>query len=981
MSRVATGDELTDLGTPGQWSRIWLAVYKPNVVYTALLNGAPASNDLVGQISFDNATGTLGDVKAEMTLWVGSTAGARDLGVCRIRKAPISGTFYIGLTSEIAWADNCHLTVVDLAMPWSKPVYIDGGTVKIDTDVSYSDQNATFSPVVRMGPHAIAWLTGATVDVGFSATAFVPGSTISSYSWSAPGASGTSGTTTATPTITYNAAGYYRVYCTVTAANGKTFTGVRHVMIFDADNMPKKIELTDDPTASYDEGGWEFGVKMYADADTDDIVEGALCILFGEDHFGAEETSIGAVTNRANIICVGYLDGESIVWDAEISEVSFNVRGLHSWMDMIETNPFTLTHAADTPADWETMAGLTVDRALHHLLVWRSNIAAIADVTLTSDTRYAPVIDAVEGSLWNQLDQIAWEKIFARGGVDKYGRLFVEIEPQLTPEASRTWATVMTLTEKDWQERIEAARVTRKKTSMVSTSGWLTQLGGATSTLYSLAMGHVRARAGRVEIVDKLLAESQSVFNTLAGLYCGWKNVEWEFNFTMPQNNRIIDLFPRQFLDVSLAAGDTPRGIPYAGNLIPRSITLRFDAETSAFAVELQCEPETFPTLAVDGDVPADAGADDWDDSTFPELDMPDLGDIGDITTLPPSVDNPNHPKVVVIASTKGVFYTTDFDATNPTWKAMNNGFAANDAFEIANLVVCPGGALYCMTRSNTGWEKIYRAGSLGGEWKDVFDASVYGGTTPRISGLGVSSEHDELVAICVGNQYVNFGTLDTHKIYVSDGSGFAPGGYVRTKFRNRYTAIVFSKSHWYVFGSRPIGIGGSLSDPRFWVYNAGGGLVSAQDGVDWGSGAGAGAASTYAYGGALAICWGNGIAGYNIINDLLGTSQSHITTQISPTGLQAVAMAPPFVYGMGASGASSPYKTTDSAATWQSVGGVIPVGSDVWENCGDNNRWIFGGGTTLRLTVDQGASYVEKSGNLSYIAALLDISVIRYIS
>lgn len=976
MSRVATGDELTDLGTPGQWSRIWLAVYKPNVVYTALLNGAPASNDLVGQISFDNATGTLGDVKAEMTLWVGSTAGARDLGVCRIRKAPISGTFYIGLTSEIAWVDNCHLTVVDLAMPWSKPVYVDGGVVKIDYDVSYSDQNATFTPVVRMGPHAVAWLTGATVDVGFSATAFVPGSTISAYSWTAPGASGTSGTTTATPTITYNAAGYYRVYCTVTAANGKTFTGVRHVMIFDANNMPKKIELTDDPTAGYDEGGWEFGVRMYADADTDDIVEGTLCILFGEDHFGAEETGIGAVTNRANIICVGYLDGESIVWDAEIPEVSFTVRGLHSWMDLIESNPFALEHASAAPADWFTVAGLTVDRALHHLLVWRSNIAAIADVTLTSDTRYAPLIEANDGTIWSQLNQIAWEKIFARGGVDKYGRLFVEIDPQLTPEADRTWATVMTLTEKDWQERIEAARITRKKISMVSTSGWLTQLGGATSTLYSLAMGHVRARTGGVEIVDKLLAASQSQFNTLAGLYCGWKNLEWEFDLTMPQNNRIIDLFPRQFLDVSLAAGDTPRSLPYSGNLIPRSITLRFDAEASAFAVGLSCEPETFPTLAIDGDVPASAGADEWDDSTFPLEDMPDLGDIGEIVTLPPSVENPNHPKVVVIASTKGVFYTSDFDADNPTWVAMNNGLDATAIAHIfKRLIVAPSGALWMIVDDELG-NSLYRASGLGGEWVLAANGTTlglaYGLHTGKILAVAASPDASEKICISLILQ-TGTGSVQSYRLAYANGSAaITVSAAWATSGVNRDHGLVHQAGKWYLFyrdGSQ---------DLRMGEFNDSGGLsitylITATNSAHRAAAVRSGD-GFITYGSSFEtgfwLVSSGGTPTYK--TDLLPGNQGDPFHPI-------FAMSPDGTHGM--AGFSTPYKTTDSGASWQSVGGVIPIGSDVWESCGDNNRWIFGGGTTLRLTVDQGASYVEKSGNLSYVAASLDILAIRYIS
>ena len=83
----------------------------------------------------------------------------------------------------------------------------------------------------------------------------------------------------------------------------------------------------------------------------------------------------------------------------------------------------------------------------------------------------------------------------------------------------------------------------------------------------------------------------------------------------------------------------------------------------------------------------------------------------------------------------------------------------------------------------------------------------------------------------------------------------------------------------------------------------------------------------------------------------------------------------------MGSNNTAVPYLSTDGGATWSSVSGVISVGSDIWENCRDDNRWIFGGGTTLRLTVDRGASYVEKAGNLGYIAPLIDIQGIRFIS
>ena len=79
--------------------------------------------------------------------------------------------------------------------------------------------------------------------------------------------------------------------------------------------------------------------------------------------------------------------------------------------------------------------------------------------------------------------------------------------------------------------------------------------------------------------------------------------------------------------------------------------------------------------------------------------------------------------------------------------------------------------------------------------------------------------------------------------------------------------------------------------------------------------------------------------------------------------------------------GPFTPYKSADSLTSWSSVAGVIPIGSDVWDNCRDNFRWLFGGGSTgPRLTMDQGASYIELGGDLSVIAPVRDITAIRYI-
>ena len=92
MTRAITSDELVLMRGGNQWSRAWLGVFVPSVIFTARLNGAPAKNDLVSQLAYDGASGTAGDVRADMTLLVGSAAGLADLGVCRVRKGISAGT-------------------------------------------------------------------------------------------------------------------------------------------------------------------------------------------------------------------------------------------------------------------------------------------------------------------------------------------------------------------------------------------------------------------------------------------------------------------------------------------------------------------------------------------------------------------------------------------------------------------------------------------------------------------------------------------------------------------------------------------------------------------------------------------------------------------------------------------------------------------------------------------------------------------------
>jgi len=52
MARIITAGELVKLRANGFGSRLYLAILKPNTIYTAVLNDVPTSHDQVNEITY-----------------------------------------------------------------------------------------------------------------------------------------------------------------------------------------------------------------------------------------------------------------------------------------------------------------------------------------------------------------------------------------------------------------------------------------------------------------------------------------------------------------------------------------------------------------------------------------------------------------------------------------------------------------------------------------------------------------------------------------------------------------------------------------------------------------------------------------------------------------------------------------------------------------------------------------------------------------
>lgn len=170
---VLTASELALLRTRPQRTLLYIAIPEYKTIYTARVNGTPASNDNTHRIAFDGGAGVLTDIERNMTLMIGTTAGAWDIGLARIRRDGQLGDtyFYIGSTSELDLADDQYITIIDDIGLWPVHPYINAsGTMYMDYDIAYANQNVKGPPIPIMGTHAVLELTGASVSATFDAS-------------------------------------------------------------------------------------------------------------------------------------------------------------------------------------------------------------------------------------------------------------------------------------------------------------------------------------------------------------------------------------------------------------------------------------------------------------------------------------------------------------------------------------------------------------------------------------------------------------------------------------------------------------------------------------------------------------------------------------------------------------------------------------------------------------------------------------------
>ena len=823
--RAATSGELTNLRTSGQWSKLYLAVFKPSVVYSARLTTLPSSTDQVVELSFGSGVGTLSDIRPNMTMYVGTTSGAYDLGIVRIRKTPIAGTFYVGEHSDIDWTfpvvGGIYLTVVNEFDLWAKHIRtVDDDTFYMDHDLTYTDQNSVFDPVPIMGGHRVLKRTGVSVSVQLDlSNSWVIGSTVTGYNTVCSTSSGITGGTTATPTISFQDDGWHAVYSAVQATNGKLSVGMRYIYVYSDDNMPSVVFQLGDCSVDYDTGGWSFEVTVQDGLALADVPERALCILFAEDYYGATSVSMGQLAGCENILCIGKISEERISINPEQSEITLRLQGWQYWFSQIHAFPTGVIATDGTPANWAEMNSPTVEKVLFRLLHWGTNATQIMDVYLVNYNREAVELTTPSSNLWMQMQEIAFSTLMARPGIDRFGRLFVEVEPQITPDILRTYPTVMTLTKSDWHTSVNLERVVVSPVSMIDLSGVVATSADDGEAFFSLSPGHMFKHYGTPEVIDRLLLGTQELSNEQAGMILAWRNNQFpNIEFSLSSNNRMIDCFPRQRIVWNILSTDTPRGFSWSGNFIPRRVSFSWNPDTGFIETGLTLELETTEALSVNGDIPGDP--DDYNQPPEPPL-LPPI-------PLPPIVIPGDIPstglKAIVVNPTYGLLYSENFDDSSGSevnWITINSGLTSLQYGAINRVYRLSSGGILVGTVGKNAFTVpfIAYAPSPGSTFTvletatTIQDKMFSSGHTYQVCAIGFNPLTNQM-AYVIGNS-------NTAQLYLGTGTSFAAVGSTFPVFHEVLGSISFGGDKW-----RMTGIGGEFSpEGKLWRFSSAGAL------------------------------------------------------------------------------------------------------------------------------------------------------------
>jgi hypothetical protein len=620
VTPALTGTEQTNL-SGASTRKTYLAVVPETQVATAQINAPSGLTFPLAQLPVDNTSAGWLNTKKGHTVYIGTAAGASDVGIYRVRKAP-SGTTALDIMEigaadagalavqqQTKIADNFHVTVVqryDIFSVLPRILYSPPSTSAVyeDYDTNPSTLIQYPTPIVNVkinnsrGGHFFTKVSDGAMQ---AITAVItlqhfPTSTSATYSWTVPaGWTGVAGSTTATLTATAPV-GNYELRCTVTPNVGTAIEIVRRVHVYDDSTNPP-ILISPPTSDTRDRTGRRVTFSLYDDA-LADIPEGAMCALFDVCTWN------GTTVETATTTFVGWFTRTRFNLGKGVKDAEPEMVGPAGLLAMLGNTSQEWTGVPGLPVSWDQVRQDCCN--LNFLLWWLLSFRA---ANLLKLFNYHPLSTAAtsarntkfeiaKGSLLGQLQGLARRYGEANFGCNSGGEFFFARHPNMIAAASRASAVVTRdiLTNAKYAPGVSFESNERPDLrSLEGAAFWWDGFSSQPVPYRSIAPHKPGQGVGEEEMNDLIVDGSspQATLNTLTGLRYAWRNARTRsVSLTVPRNRDAYEPAEMSFVSVTIPAEAHPLGTAWTFNGIPDTVSKRY-YPGGATDIELTLEVES----------------------------------------------------------------------------------------------------------------------------------------------------------------------------------------------------------------------------------------------------------------------------------------------------------------------------------------------------------------------------------------------------
>ncbi|MCQ3933140.1 MAG: hypothetical protein DPW16_22050 [Chloroflexi bacterium] len=649
-SQALTSGELTAFRSEGQFSNAWLSVAPSTTVGTARVNQTTFTNP-VTQLTVDNTSvDWLTYVRKGMTVWIGTTAGARDIGVYRVRENPTATVLPIAemssgdpgllaLPTLRPLANDAYITIVQDYNLWSIFPRISGGVFTKDYDDAYTDQNELGGEIpgyILMGNHRRGRMSGSSISFDFEADPQwfeVIGT--ADCDWAFQNGTPSTATGVGPHTVSFPA-GVHEVACVAVSDNGGQASATRWVFAHDfASNPPYSVKVLSGRTTKQ---GRRLSLEVIgADLNDTALQAGTMVMLWEELYFEG-----GATLDSACTQLVGWIESVSGGGDSGVPVYRVEVMQALHRLEQIRGFSQVLTATAN-PTNWQEVSPTLChfNFYLFYLLYWHTSLLQLFDYDAQSFVEVTMNTWANDPGDWYTTINRLGSFVSAELGQASDGTLYLRRQPSLMNNTERNLLTervTLSVSSTTCDLLVIPDMERRQFPEVGQTQGFAFQynvITGQRTGLKSYAPGEVPGQGGRTEqMPDQWVAHPDHLDLLTANYHAMVNNPYPRIPIQLTRSNAVNALLtaPAEmyWVELDVDADHWPEGVAYAARCVVEDISIQWNEDGTKDAA-LNLVPETNGNYA-----PGQAMPTTLDNETDPTtVQFPSIDDITGTIEIP----------------------------------------------------------------------------------------------------------------------------------------------------------------------------------------------------------------------------------------------------------------------------------------------------------------------------------------------------------